>query len=239
MDNKATIIRPDTKAEEKSFAEKLSEFIGKHKLVFLSVLGVIVLALLVVGGVSLISNSIADKSSRAMEETRAKIAPWNEEADSAKKAELESALFADLDSVIKKWPKSFAAQQALYTKAGIYSSKKEWENAEKAALEAADKLPKSYLAPMALEAAAVAAEEGGKADIAMGYYLRIVEKYAKDTPNRAHAQFSLGRLKEGSSDFKGAYESYEALVSAQPDSDWAKLAKDRIIYLKSTGQIQQ
>ncbi|HEY9055373.1 MAG TPA: tetratricopeptide repeat protein [Rectinemataceae bacterium] len=239
MENKATTIRPDTKAEEKSFAEKLSDFIGKHKLAFLAVLGVFVAALAIVGATSIVSNSIAEKSSRAMEETRAKIAPWRDEQDATKKAELETALFASLDSVIKKWPRSFAAQQALFTKAGIYSSKKEWESAEKAAVDAADKRKNTYLAPMALEMAAVAAEEQGKHEIAIGHYTRIVEKYTKDNPNLAHARFSLGRLKESASDWKGAYDSYEALVSSQPESDWAKLAKDRIIYLKSAGHIQQ
>lgn len=223
------------KAEQKEFIEKVSDFVSKHRTIFLSVAGAVVGILIIVGAYSIISSSIVDKSSRAVEEVRTKIASWNNESEEAKKTELENGIMTDLDSIAKKWPRSFAAQQALFTKGSFYSFKKDWANAEAASLDASKKLPKTYLAPLALENAAVAAEEQGKADVAMGYYNKIIADYKEDTPNLAHAYFSVARLLESKSDWKGALESYNKLVSNFADSDWTKLAKDRVIYLKSQG----
>lgn len=234
MESKDTIIKPDTE-EKKTFVQKLSEFITKNKVVFLSIVGVLVGILAIFGVYTLISSSVSNKSLRAMEEARTKIASWNNESDETKKTELENTILADLDLVIKKWPRSYSAQQALYTKAGLYSMKKDWENAEKANLAAAALLPKTYLAPLALENAAVAAEERGQADLALTYYQKIVDTYKTDTPNLAHAYFSLGRLAESKSDWKSALASYDKLLSSFTSSEWSLLAKNRVVYLKAQG----
>ena len=205
----------------------------------LGVLIAVVVILVGIGIYSSVSNSNADKSARAMEEVRTKLTAWSAETDQAKKDESEKGIQTDLDAIIKKWPNSFAAQESLYTKSTIATSKKDWPNAEKFAVEAADRLPKTYLAPIALEAAAVAAEEQGSADKATEYYNRIVSNYKEDTPNLAHAYFALGRLAESKSDWKAALASYEKVLSDFPDSDWAKLAKDRVVYLKATGHSDQ
>lgn len=236
METKAKIIRPDNEEEgKKDFIQKLSEFISKNKVLALSITGAIVGILLIVGLYTIIANSTAENSSRAMEEVRNKIATWNSESEEAKKTEIENGIMADIDTVTKKWPKSFAAQQALFTKSSLYAVKKDWANAETASLAAANKLPKTYLAPLALESAAVAAEEQGKADVALEYYNKIIAQYKEDTPNLAHAYFSVARLNEAKSDWKAALESYNKILSDFPNADWAKLAKDRVIYLKAQG----
>jgi len=234
VEGKPKIIIPD-KVEDKGFVQTLSDFIGKHKMVFIVAAGAVVAVLLFVGIFSIASNSIANSSARAMEQAREKITSYSEESDATKKADLEKALVADLDAVAKKWPRSFAAQEALYSEASLYASKKDWVNSEKSALAAATKLPKTYLAPLALEVAAVAAEEQAKPDVALETYGKIIVQYKEDSPNLPHAYFSIARLKEGKSDWKGALESYDKLVSSFPDSDWAKLAKDRQIFLQSKG----
>jgi len=235
VETKEKTIKPVDNTEEKNTVQKLSDFISKNRVIFLSIAGLVLAVLLFVGIYTVVSSSVANNSSRAMEQARTKIASWNTESEEAKKAELEKAILVDLDAVAKKWPKTFAAQQALFTKAGLYVVKKDWENAEKTSLEAANRLPKTYLAPIALESAAVAAEEQGKADVAFGYYTKIVTQYKEDTPNLAHAYFSLGRLNEAKSDWKAALENYNKVLANSADSDWAKLAKDRVIYLKAQG----
>lgn len=231
---KAKIVKPE-KEQQKNFAQKLSDFISRNRKVVIAV-GVTILAvLLIVGAYSIISNSVAENSSRAMELVRTKITSWGSESDQAKKDELEKTIVSDLDAIVKKWPRTFAAQQALFTKAGLSAVKKDWENVEKYSLEATDKLPKTYLAPIALETAAVAAEEQGKPDKAVEYYGRIIAQYKEDTPNLAHAYFSLGRLNEGKSEWKTALENYGKVVSDFSDSEWAKLAKDRVVFLNAQG----
>jgi TolA-binding protein len=234
VESKPKIIVPD-KVEEKNFVDNVSDFIGKHKVVFIAAAAAVVAALLFIGIFSIVSNSVANSSARAMEQARDKITAYGAESDAAKKADLEKALIVDLDAVVKKWPGSFSAQEALYSEASLYASKKDWVNSEKVALAATAKLPKTYLAPLALELAAIAAEEQSKPDVAMDYYSKLIAQYKEDTPNIPHAYFSIARLKEAKSDWKGALASYDKLVSTYPDSDWAKLAKDRQIYLRSKG----
>ena len=234
MESKARIIRPD-KEEEKTFTQKLSDFIGKHRVVFISIGAAIVAVLLTAGIYTWVSSSRAMNSARAVELARDQIAAWSEETDEAKKTELETKLLADLDAVAKKYSRTFAAQQALFTKASLYAFKKDWANAETASLAAADRMPKTYLAPVALQAAAVAAEEQGKPDEAIAYYGRIVKDHAVDTPNLAHAYFSLGRLAEGKSDWQGALGHYNKLLTDFSGSDWASLAKNRVVFLKAQG----
>lgn len=235
MDQGKTKAGTSPETEEKTFAQKISDFIIRNRKAFFIVIASILVILAGVGIYEVASSASANKSARAMEIARAKIATWNSETDETKKTELETALVAELDAIAKKWPRSFAAQQALYTKAGLYLVKKDWENAEKSSLAAFETRKKSYLAPFALENAAVAAEEQGKTDDALARYKEIVASYKVDNPNLAHAMFSIGRLEESRSGWKAAIESYENLIAADPSSDWALLAKNRVIFIKSQG----
>ena len=235
METKAKIIRPENSEEKKDLIHKISEFISKKRIVFISVAAAILGIVLFVGVYSVIANAKVENASRAMEEVRTQIAKWNNETEEAKKTEIEITILADLDDVAKKWPHSFAAQEALFTKSSLYAVKQDWANAEAASLEAAKRLPKTYLAPLALESAAVAAEEQGKADVALEHYTTIITQYKEDTPNLSHAYFSIGRLNEAKSDWKAALESYNKILSDFSNTDWALLAKDRVVFLKAQG----
>jgi tetratricopeptide (TPR) repeat protein len=234
VESKARLIKPD-KVEEKTTAEKLSDFITKNRKIFLAIVAVLCLALVGVGVYTLVSSSYAKNSSRAMEEVKTKIVAWNNETDEAKKAEMEAEIIPALESVAQKWPRSFAAQQALYGIASLHGVKKDWAQAEIFALQSADRKPGSYVVPMALEIAATAAEEQGKTEEAVQYYQRIVDQHKDDNPNIAHAYFSLGRLKEKTSDYSAALEYYNSLLADFSGTDWALLAKNRVVYLKAQG----
>ncbi|MGB4572159.1 MAG: hypothetical protein WBH97_04965 [Rectinemataceae bacterium] len=235
-----TKVKPSkaAKVEEKTFVQKLSEYVRKHRKILIAISAVIVAAVLAIGIYSVVSNSRAEKAAEAMETARTNITAWSGEADEAKKTELKTALVAELETLAKKWPRTFSAQEALFAKAGISLQDKDYEGAESGYLAAADRLPKTYLAPIALEAAAIAAEERGAADKAVEYYGRIVANYKELAPNTAHAYFSLGRLAEGRAEWSVALENYEKLSADHPDSDWTKLAKDRIIFIKASGLVK-
>jgi TolA-binding protein len=224
--------------EKKTLAQKISDFIRKNRTVLLAILGAVVLVLVVIASYSIISNARSEASAHGMEQVRIKLESWNAETDEAKKTELETAVIADLDLVAKKWPRSFAAQQALFTKGLLAQKKLDWAGAEKSFIDAANRLPKTYLAPVALEAAAVAAEEQKNSDKAIEYYTRIVNTYKEVTVGLTHAIFSLGRLSEAKEDWTAAIGHYETLVSSYPDAEWTKLAKDRAIFLKASGKGQ-
>jgi len=223
------------KEEKKSSSERFVDFISKNRRIIIGLGIAIVLIIVAIGIYTAVSGNIASASSRAMELADQKALQWSQETDEEKRAEIESSLIAELDSIAQKWPRTLAAQRALLRKAALLSQKKEYAEAEKTALEAYRRNKKSYVAPIALELAAVAAEEAGNTDAALEHYTLITKDYKKDNPAAAHAFFNLGRIKEAKGDYKGAIEAYNQLIASFGDSEWAMLAKNRVIYLNAQG----
>jgi len=96
----------------------------------------VVVVIAAVGIYTAVSGNIASDSSRAMDLADQKFQAWWQETDEQKKADAEKALMADLDSIAEKWPRTIAAQRALLRKSTILSQKKDYAEAEKAALDA-------------------------------------------------------------------------------------------------------
>jgi len=230
-----TEFRP---GENKSFSILLAEFMRKYRVFFL---GIVAVALISVAGIAIwsaVSNSRASVSINRIEILSDDLASWLSETDESKKAELEQALSSSLDEVLKKYPRLFAAQRAHAMKARIFEEKKEWTSAEKEWATIAEQFKTAYIAPIALQHAASAAEENGDPLKAFEYLKTLVEKYSGKSIGIPHAYFTLGRLSEDSKDYVAALASYEKLAAAYPDDDWTKLAKDRIILIKSRGLVK-
>lgn len=221
--------------EKKAFADKLAEFISANRRLLAGIGIGILIAIAAIGIYTAVSENTASASSRAMELAEQKLEAWSNETDEQKKADAEKALFASLDEIAKKWPRTIAAQRALIRKAAVLNQKKEYAEAEKVALDAVSRNRNSYAAPIALELAAISAEEAGSIDKAIEYYTRLTKEYLKDDPVAPHALFNLGRLQESKSDYKSAADAYKKLVSDFGSSEWALLAKNRLIWLKSQG----
>ncbi len=230
----SNVARLPKDQENASFSQKISDFLRKYRTIVLAVLGAAVLAVIVVALWSAIHGAAVRNSTARLEKAQASIAALADEKDEAKKAELEKAAVADLDAIAAKWPRLFAGQRARLLKGRLAADKKDWALAEKEFIAVADAAGSSYLAPAALQEAAVAAEERGAPEKAVEYYKRFVDKFPK-AAGVPHAWFSLGRLAEDSKDYVAAMGHYEKVVAAFPDDDWTKLAKDRILSLKSRG----
>ncbi len=221
--------------EKKTFADKIAEFIAANRKLLIGIGIGIVVAIAAIGIYSAVSENTAAASSRAMEIAEQKLQAWTSETDEQKKAEAEKALFQSLDEIARKWPKTIAAQRALIRKAAVLNQKKDYAEAEKAALEAVKRNKNSYAAPIALELAAISAEEAGSIDTAIAHYTQLTKDYLKDNPVAPHALFNLGRLQESKSDYKAAAGAYNTLVSDFGGSEWALLARNRLIWMKSQG----
>lgn len=225
----------DRAGEKKGFNEKLEDFLRANRTALIVTGAVIVVAIAGLAIGSAVNSSAANASTQAIEKLSNDLSAWSSEQDPNKKAAAEKTLVANLDGVVSKWPRQFAAARALSMKARIAEQNKDWAAAEQDWNKIYTGFSKSYMAPLALQNAAVAAEERGAQDKAIGYYKALLKGYAGKTVGIAHAYFSLGRLAESSKDYAGAAENYGKLVSSYPDDDWTKLAKDRIIFLKSQG----
>jgi len=234
MDNSAH--SPKAKAvEKKTPYMKFHDFLRKYRVFVLGIFGAAMLALIGIAVATAISDAAVKAATASMEKLDASYSAYEAEQDQAKKADLEKALLISIDSVIKKWPHRFAALRAQGYRAKIEEAKKDWASSEQDWLALAAAAPDAYLAPVALQGAATAAEEQGASDRAAADYRKLVDKYGDKTIGIPHAYFALGRLAEQSKDYPAAMTSYQKVVSTWPDGDWTKLATDRIIFLKSQG----
>ena len=235
MDNPARPPKARSEEKKKTLYVRFADFLRKYRAVVLAFSGAVVLAVLVLAVVTGVRDSAVKASTARLEKLDADFAAYSGEQDAAKKESFEKAFFASADEMIKRGPRLYAAQKASIYKAKIEESKKDWAAAEKDWLAIVEAVPDSYLAPVALQGAAVAAEELGSADRATADYKKLIDKYSATAIGIPHAYFALGRLAEQAKDYSAAMTAYQKIASTWPDDDWTKLATDRIISLKSEG----
>jgi tetratricopeptide (TPR) repeat protein len=234
MDSRARFPKAKP-AEQKTPYERFSEFLRRFRLLILALFGAIVLAIIAIAVIQAIGDAQLNASTASAEKLDADYAAYRSEQDQAKKADLEKSFLASADTAIKQWPRRYAGLRALLYKAKIEESKKDWAGAEKDWLAIVKASPDSYLAPIAIQDAAVAAEEQDANDRATADYRKLIDKYSEKTIGIPHAYFALGRLSEQTKDYAAALVAYQKLTSTWPESDWTKLATDRIIFMKSHG----
>ena len=150
--------------------------------------------------------------------------------DSAREGEV-TALLEELGAFAEK-SFGYASARAYSISAGIHADQKNWADAEKAWLAAANKAAKSYLEPVSLYNAAVAAEEQDNTERAIELYSQSLQ--GESFPTAARSQFAVGRLEESRNNTEAALAAYRALIARWPeDSIWTNLAQSRVIALSS------
>jgi tetratricopeptide (TPR) repeat protein len=228
--------KPDTQGkDELTFNEKIGELIQKNRVRLLAALGVVVLIIAGFIIVSVVrekslSNALSkvDALNRRYEDLRVSIS--GEEEMSVSQISDLAVLMVDITEFENK-NSGFAAARAYSLSANIYMDQENWEAAEAKWLKAAEAAPKSYLSPIAIYNAAVAAEERDNIETAIAYYSRAAG-YGDSFPSAARAQFSVGRLEESRSNKDSAIAAYRNLLAMWPnDPVWPNLAQNRLLVL--------
>lgn len=235
MDNPAHAPKAKGEEKKKTPYHKFHDFLRKYRIPVLIAFGAALFAVVVVAIGTIFIDSNLKAATARLEKLEADYSAYVAEQDEVKKAELEKGLSASIDGLIKRSPRQLAGQKALSYRAKIAESKKDYAAAEKDWLAIVASSPDSYLAPVALQGAAVAAEELGAGDRATAAYKKLIDKYSGKSIGIPHAHFALGRLAEEAKDYAAALASYDKIVASWPESDWTKLATDRIIFIKSRG----
>jgi tetratricopeptide (TPR) repeat protein len=193
---------------------------------FLAVFVVFVVIYLIVGEVTA---RRVEQSTTIVEAIEDDFNDWLESEEGEARDSGATDLLERIDSVLSKYSRLYAAQRALYIRGSMFFLTGAWEESMESFVELADRFPKSYLAPVALINAATAMEEGERYPEAISLLERVVA--GVETPERASALFSLGRLHELQGSVEKAVESYELLLDDHPSSGWTNLARSRIIVI--------
>lgn len=220
-------------ADEVKFVERLNDFMHANRTLFL-VVGIAILVIVAGLGVySIVSADLVTKSTIALEKLEKQFESW-ETVPEADKAVKGAEIVAEADAVLAKYGRRYAAARASVIKAEILSGVNDAAGAEKAYAAAASDYPKSHIAPVALANAAAIAEDRGDTDAALAYLEKAVAGYP-DAPGAGRAMLSIGRIYETTKQYEKAMETYSRLLATGTESDWTKIAHDRIILLKSQG----
>ncbi|AEJ19527.1 tetratricopeptide repeat protein [Gracilinema caldarium] len=213
-----------------SFSAKVINFIQRNRMILFGILGGIILSVIVLVVAIAIIDATKVQAIEQVESFSERYDKIRFESDDAKKDKELSALVDELKSFAASHS-AYAGARALNILAGIYADKKEWAEAEKAWAAIVDKLPKSYLAPVALYNAATAAEDRGDFVKAIELYTKAVDSYGDDFPLAPRAYFAIGRLQETQKNNTGAIAAYQKMVEKWPTDNWTKLAQSRILFI--------
>lgn len=219
--------------DEVKFAERLGDFIRANRVALIAVGSIVLVAIVGLGVYSIVSSDRLQKSTVALEALERGFAEWNE-LDDATRSEKGAELAAQADAIVAKYGKLYAAGRALTVKAELLYAMNDLPGAEKAYLAAADAAPESHLAPVALSNAASVAEDRGDNEAALSYLARVEAEYPS-AAGIGRVTLSVGRIYENTKRYGEAMAAYTRLVATGAESDWTKIAHDRIILLKSQG----
>jgi tetratricopeptide (TPR) repeat protein len=224
------MAHPEEKNEKLSAAELIAAGIQKNrKFIIGGGIAVIILVIGFVAGLA-IRDAITTKAISQVEAFNERYEAIRFDINEPSREEEVKALLDELVAYAPKAP-GYPAVRSYVLTASIHADRKNWQEAEQAWLLAAKKGAKTYLAPVSLFNAAVAAEEAGNIEDAIAHYTEALV-YADVFPQAAKAQFSIGRLREEQQNKEAAIEAYRAVIEKWPtETTWINLANSRIIAL--------
>ncbi len=210
---------------------KISQLLQKNRVPLLSITGVVVAALVILGVYfSLVEKRIA----RGIEKMESVIQIYEEEwmgASEEERTAIRETLDAEIELLIEEYPKDFPGQKALFMKAEIAAQSESFETASATYAELARTFPESYLAPVSLAQAAATAEEAGMNDKAREYLTELVDKYQENKEELYRGLFNLARLQEQAGLTEEAITNYSQILDLGASAGWAGLAQTRLIQL--------
>jgi tetratricopeptide (TPR) repeat protein len=207
--------------------EKLIEFIEKYRKVILVSIGVLVVSFF--GLVIFISlhDVFQKKAIAEVEDLSARFDELRFSMEDESKTADIAILLADLEIFVKN-KDGYAGSKAWSMIAQIYSGRNDWQKTKDAWLSAAKTGNKTYLAPISLFNAAVAAEEQGNIDEAIEFLEKCIS-HPFEFPPAPRAQFAIGRLYEKQDNLPAAIEAYRTVLANWQDvPGWQHLARSRI-----------
>ncbi|MDR1306599.1 MAG: tetratricopeptide repeat protein [Treponema sp.] len=219
-----------TKTETLNAGDKFALFLQKYRRVFWGILGIVIAGS--IGSVLFftVRSALQNRAIATLEAFEKRKTDLGDLTDASKSMEIQ-ALLEEINAFA---PKTFgyASAKAYSLAADIYAARGEWALAEEAWTASAKRASGIYLAPLSLYNAAVAAEEQGNPDKALEYYNEALA-FSGVFPASQRAQFNIGRIHEARNNKEAASEAYRNLIEkSSPDSNWAKLAQSRIIFLE-------
>ena len=205
MDNPARPAKARPEEKKKTIYVRFGDFLRKYRIVVFALFGAAALALIGVAVGTAIKDSVVKASTARLEKLDADFAAYSSEQDAAKKADLEKAFLASADDVAKKARVSTPAKRRCSTRRRSKNPKRIGRRRRRTWLAIATAAPESYLAPVALQGAAAAAEELGSADRAPADYQETDRQILGDGHRHPPRVLLAGAALRGSEGLRGGH----------------------------------
>jgi len=220
-----------TNQEKVGMGDKINEFIQRNRKGIFAAACVILI--LFAGSLVFIyvKDNLDKKAAAEIEELITKFDELREKMFDEEGNEEIDAFIAELEDFGEK-TRGFPGSKAKSMAAEIYVIREDWSKAEEAFTAAARIGAKTYLGPISLFNAAVAAEEQSRLEEAIDL-LEQALSHKFEFIQAPHAQFSVGRLNEQLGNYDEAIAAYrEVLINWSDIQNWHLLARSRIIALE-------
>lgn len=220
--------------EEETANTKLAAFIEKNKKFFIAAIVIIICAVIGYIIAASVMNKATAKNLQALDEIVFELTDKSSDLEEAEVETRRQTAIEKASAYVKKGGITGARANMLC--ADLTYQQKNYSESAEYWKETAKKAKKSYLAPIAYFNLAACNEELGQTDEAAANYKLAAD--SKDFVMREHAMFSYARVMETKGDYTEASAVYTELNDKYSDSEWANLAKSRLIALKNDGKIQ-
>lgn len=211
-----------------------SSFLGTYKKLLI-IIGIVLLLGLVGLWIGLsVADSNAEKKQLLIDGLEKDYTTWVALADKTTveaKASAET-LRSGLQALASKGGSKYPELKAGYLLAMVDYTNEDFAAALEGFLTVAADGKDSYFGPLSLINAAVASEQSGDKAKALEYYQRVYDSYGKETPEAPKALFNVARLQEANNNAALAKAVLQQLADEFPNSEYAKLAKSRLVVLK-------
>lgn len=141
------------------------------------------------------------------------------------------AFLLNANELVEKGGNKYPGYKAKYLLADYNFDQGNYAEALALYEDVANVASKTYLAPLSLLNAAAAAENTGDTTKALALYNKIWDTYRTSTGESSKALFNTARIYETQGNTDLAKSVYQQLVDEFADSDYSKLAKNRLLVL--------
>ncbi|MFC1668913.1 tol-pal system YbgF family protein [Spirochaetota bacterium] len=136
----------------------------------------------------------------------------------------------DLVKLRKSTYFGFARRMSDYVIGNIYFSNKNYKKAEMYLIKYADSNSQSVFTGMALQKAAISAEERNELDVSLEIYKRLLKDYSNSII-ADQIYYNMSRLYLKKKDFVSSKRYLDTLISSYPQSNLAKSAKTKLMLM--------
>ena len=219
-----------------SVVAAVSAFVERYRITLLVVAGAVIAALALWLVWAERERSVEESSALRAEQLQELFQSWDAEPEGVRKTNLGNDLLAEVERLLRQFPRRYAAQRALYVRAEYWFALQQWQDAAADWQELATRWPASYLAPLSVFNAAVAMEEAGDPKTAEDHLERLVADW-DGSILVPRALFSIGRMAEQRGDYQAAEAVYERVTDEHGGSSWATVVRNRLIALETQGHL--